>query len=38
VVYQMTGGHDTLVSLTPMTPGQPELGLRGWITVAVAGS
>ena len=27
-----------LVSPTPMTPGQPELGLTGSITVAVAGS
>ena len=38
VTYQMAGGHDTLVSPTPMTPGQPELGLTGSITVAVAGS
>ena len=38
MVYKMTGGHEMVVNLTPMTPGRPELGLTGSITLAVAGS
>ena len=38
VVYQRAHGHATLVSLTPVTPGKPELGFTGSFTLAVAGS
>ena len=37
-VYQATGGPGMLLHLTPVTPGQPELGFSGSITVAAVGS
>jgi protocatechuate 3,4-dioxygenase beta subunit len=36
VVYQRANAPDTLVSLTPRTPGQPELGFTGSITVTAS--
>jgi len=37
-VYRVMGGPGMLLHLTPVTPGQPELGFTGSITVAAAGS